>query len=93
MAVNGFGWHKRPSPPSSDELVDATRDYYLHTIDRFGPGRCMFESNFPVDRISCSYVILWNTFKKIAAGFTEDEKGHLFHRTAAEIYRLKIAPA
>jgi predicted TIM-barrel fold metal-dependent hydrolase len=51
----------------------------------------MFESNFPVDRVSCSYVVLWNAFKKIAAGFTTDEKAQLFHRTAAEVYRLKIA--
>jgi predicted TIM-barrel fold metal-dependent hydrolase len=91
MPVNGFGWHRRPSPPTSDELVAATRDYYLHTIDKFGPRRCMFESNFPVDRVSCSYVVLWNAFKKIAAGFTTDEQAQLFHRTAAEVYRLKIA--
>lgn len=93
MPVNGFGWHKRPSPPSSDELVAATRDYYLHTIDRFGPGRCMFESNFPVDRISCSYVVLWNAFKKIAARFTRDEKALLLYRTAAQVYRLTLPSA
>jgi L-fuconolactonase len=50
----------------------------------------MFESNFPVDRISCSYGVLWNSFKKIAAGFTADEKAQLFHRTAAETYRLAL---
>jgi len=91
MPVNGFGWHRRPSPPSSDELVAATRDYYLHAIERFGPKRCMFESNFPVDKISCSYAVLWNAFKKIAAGFNAEEKAWLFHRTAAEVYRVKIA--
>lgn len=91
MAVNGFGWHRRPVPPTSDELVAATRDYYLHAIDRFGPARCMFESNFPVDRISCSYLVLWNSFKKIAADFSESEKASLFHRTAAETYRLNLA--
>jgi L-fuconolactonase len=90
MPVNGFGWHRRPSPPTSDELVAATRDYYLHTIEQFGPRRCMFESNFPVDRVSCSYAVLWNSFKKIASGFTRDEKAQLFHRTAAEVYRLKL---
>ena len=92
MPVNGFGWHRRPAPPNSDELVAATRDYYLHTIDQFGPRRCMFESNFPVDRISCSYVVLWNAFKKIAAGFTRDEKTQLFQRTASEVYRLTLTP-
>jgi len=91
MPVNGFGWHRRPTSPTSDELVSATRDYYLHAIDKFGPRRCMFESNFPVDRVSCSYGVLWNSFKKIAAGFNKDEKAQLFHRTAAEVYRLKVA--
>ncbi len=90
MPINGFGWHRRPSPPSSDELVAATRDYYLHTIDQFGPKRCMFESNFPVDKISSSYVVLWNAFKKIAAGFTDEEKARLFRETAAEVYRVKL---
>jgi predicted TIM-barrel fold metal-dependent hydrolase len=93
MPVNGFGWHRRPAPPTSDELVSTTRDYYLHTIDLFGPRRCMFESNFPVDRVSCSYAVLWNAFKKIAAGFTADEKAQLFRRTAAEVYRLKLPAA
>jgi L-fuconolactonase len=91
MPVNGFGWHRRAAPPTSDELASATRDYYLHTIDQFGPRRCMFESNFPVDRVSCSYVVLWNAFKKIAARFNKDEKAQLFHRTAADVYRQKLA--
>ena len=90
MPVNGFGWHKRPKPATSDELVEATRDYYLHSIDKFGPHRCMFESNFPVDKASCSYAVLWNAFKKMAAGFTADEKAALFHGTAAKAYRLPI---
>ena len=88
MAVNGFGWHKRELPPTSDELVAATRDWYLHSIDVFGPGRCMFESNFPVDKLSCSYGVLWNAFKKIAGGFSEAEKASLFHYTAKRVYRL-----
>jgi predicted TIM-barrel fold metal-dependent hydrolase len=51
----------------------------------------MFESNFPVDRVSCSYLVLWNAFKRIASGFNAEEKAWLFHRTAAEVYRLPIA--
>ena len=88
MAVNGFGWHTRPVPPTSDEIAAATRDWYLHAIDSFGPERCMFESNFPVDKLSCSYTVLWNAFKKIAAGFSAAEKKALFHDTAARVYRL-----
>lgn len=88
MAVNGFGWHKRAKPPTSDELVAATRDWYLHSIDVFGPERCMFESNFPVDKLSCSYGVLWNAFKKIAQGMSATEKAWLFHDTAKRVYRL-----
>lgn len=91
MAVNGYGWHKRALPPTSDELVAATRDWYLHSIDVFGPARCMFESNFPVDKLSCSYGVVWNAFKKIASGFSADEKRHLFHDTAARVYRIAAA--
>ena len=88
MPINGFGWHQRERPPSSQELAEATRPYALHTIERFGVDRCMFESNFPVDKASCSYAVLWNAFKRIAAGFSEDEKSALFHDTAARVYRL-----
>jgi predicted TIM-barrel fold metal-dependent hydrolase len=88
MPVNGFGWEERDAPPGSEELAEATRDYYLHAIDAFGPSRCMFESNFPVDKISCSYAVLWNSFKRIAASFSNDEKAALFHDTAARAYRL-----
>jgi predicted TIM-barrel fold metal-dependent hydrolase len=88
MPINGFGWHKREPRPNSQQLADATRRYYLHAIDRFGPERCMFESNFPVDKVSCSYLVLWNSFKRLAAGFSAAEKAALFHDTAVRVYRL-----
>lgn len=88
MAINGFGWHKQDCPPTSDQLVAATGDYYRHAIDCFGPDRCMFESNFPVDKVSCSYAVLWNAFKKISADYAPAERAALFHDTAARIYRL-----
>lgn len=88
MPDNGFGWHERAIPPSSDEFVEAQRAYYLHTIDCFGPSRCMMESNFPVDRMSLSYNVLYNGMKKIVADFSEDEKDDLFYGTAARIYSL-----
>jgi predicted TIM-barrel fold metal-dependent hydrolase len=71
-----------------DEIVEATGRYHRKAIEVFGPERCMFESNFPVDKQSCSYPVLWNAFKKIAADFNADDKGWLFHDTAAEAYRL-----
>ena len=71
-----------------DELLDANAKWYRHTIEQFGPGRCMFESNFPVDRLSCSYSVLWNQFKKLTKGFSADERTAMFHDTAMRTYRL-----
>jgi len=89
MPVNGFGLHKQPQPPSSEMLVELTRDYYLTAIDYFGVNRCMFESNFPVDRQSCSYRTLWNAFKKLVQDFSEQEKDQLFYQTAMTTYRIE----
>ena len=91
MPVNNFGFHRRERPATSAELVEATRDWYLHAIDCFGPSRCMFESNFPVDKASCSYAVLWNSFKRVAAGFSAADKAALFHDTAARFYGLARA--
>jgi len=88
MPVNGFGFHKASVPPTSDALVAATRDWYIVALEEFGAERCMFESNFPVDKASCSYNVLWNSFKRIAAGASAAEKAFVFHDTAARVYRL-----
>lgn len=88
MEINGFDWHHRPLPPSSDELVAATRRYFEHTIERFGVERCMFESNFPVDKISCDYTVLWNSYKKLTRAYSATERAALFHDTATRVYRL-----
>ena len=88
MPDNGFGWDKRDCPPDSDEFVRRQKKYYLHTIECFGPERCMFESNFPVDRLSVSYPVVWNAFKKMVADFSESEKHAMFYETARRVYRL-----
>lgn len=88
MHVNGYGWENNPKPPTSVELAAATRRYFDYAIEKFGPKRSMFESNFPVDKLSCSYTVLWNSFKVLAKGFSADEKAALFHDTAARVYRL-----
>ncbi|MBT4162463.1 MAG: amidohydrolase family protein [Gammaproteobacteria bacterium] len=88
MKVNGFGWHQRSKPATSDELVDKTARYYDYCIDTFGADRCMFESNFPVDRESVSYPVLWNAFKKMAQNRSAEEKDQLFRKTAEQVYRL-----
>jgi predicted TIM-barrel fold metal-dependent hydrolase len=90
MEMNGFAWHERPRPPGSQELAEATRHYYEFTIEKFGVDRCMFESNFPVDKASCSYTVLWNSFKRLTSGCSATEKVKLFHDTAARVYRLPI---
>ena len=91
MNVNGFGWHREPLPPGSGEMARAWAPWMETAIEAFGPSRCMFESNFPVDKGMCGYAAVWNAFKRIAAGCTADEKARLFHRTAAGFYGLAIA--
>jgi predicted TIM-barrel fold metal-dependent hydrolase len=88
MPDNGFGWHAADRPPTSDEFIEAQGRYYVHTIEQFGPERCMFESNFPVDRLSLSYRTVWNAFKKLVADFSADERDAMLRGTAARIYRL-----
>ncbi len=89
MPIGGFDFHKRGRPPSSQEVADNWRPYLETCIDIFGAGRCMFESNFPVDKISCSYAVLWNAYKRIAAGASAGERASLFMNTAARVYGLR----
>ncbi len=88
MPDNGMGWMGRDKPPTSDEFVAAQAAYYLHVIECFGPDRCMFESNFPVDKLSLSYQVFANGVKKIVQDFSEDEKNAIFSGTAKRVYRL-----
>jgi predicted TIM-barrel fold metal-dependent hydrolase len=88
MPICGFDFHKRKTPPSSAQLAEAWRPYIETCIELFGVGRSMFESNFPVDRASCSYATLWNAFKHIAAGASAEEKALLFRNVARATYRL-----
>ena len=94
MQIDGwepeFHMHKRDTPMSSEAFCELLFPYYQAAIDSFGPDRCMFESNFPVDRECISYRTLWNTFKRIAqkAGMSEAEKKSLFSGTATRAYRL-----
>jgi L-fuconolactonase len=92
MTCNGFDWHERKAPPTSEELADANRPYYEHCLEAFGMDRCLFESNFPIEKISCSYTTVWNLNKRIAHGFSADEKAKLFHDNAARVYRIDQSP-
>lgn len=89
MTRVGFDWHTRPDPPTSDDLVASLAPYYQHAINCFGPDRCMFESNFPVDKISCSYHVLWNAFKKITLPMSAGDKRKLFRQTAESLYDIQ----
>ena len=88
MAIGGFEFHKQALPPSSEQLCAAWAPYMHASIEAFGAERCMFESNFPVDKATCSYGVLWNAYKRIAAGASASEKAWLFSDSAAKFYRL-----
>lgn len=85
---SGYDWHERAVRPSSQELAQVLKPYFEHCIERFGVERCMFESNFPVEKSSNGYVNLWNAFKKITRHYSISERAALFHDTAARLYRI-----
>ena len=90
MRLLGYDFHERPMPPSSEQAAAAWRPYIETCIEAFGPDRAMFESNFPPDKGQCSYQVIFNAFKRIAAQYSEAEKTALFSNTATDFYRLKL---
>ncbi|HEY4250234.1 MAG TPA: amidohydrolase family protein [Roseomonas sp.] len=88
MRLPGFGLEARPEAPTSETLADAWRPWMEAIIAIFGTDRCMFESNFPVDKGGFGYAVGWNAFKRLAAGASAEEKADLFWRSAARFYRL-----
>jgi predicted TIM-barrel fold metal-dependent hydrolase len=91
MRLSGFDFFDRELPPTSEELAEAWRPAVEACIEAFGAQRAMFESNFPVDKACCSYRVLWNAFKRLAASCSEGEKADLFAGTAIRAYRLPEA--
>lgn len=88
MPLGGRDWHERKTPPSSEEIAAIMGPWYLYCIENFGVDRCMFESNFPVDKVSASYGVLWNAFKRMTADFSPADRSALFRDTALTTYRL-----
>jgi L-fuconolactonase len=88
MPLDGYAWHERNAPASSEEIAKTMAPYYDHCIEAFGADHCMFESNFPVDKASTSYTNLWNVFKRVAKGYSASEKASLFRDSARTVYRL-----
>jgi predicted TIM-barrel fold metal-dependent hydrolase len=89
--VSGFDWHLRSAPPSSAELAEAISPYFVRAVALFGPERCMFESNWPVDGLSSSYHVLWNAFKRLGAGLSIEARHAMFHGNANRIYQLGLS--
>ena len=99
VKLGGFGMrlfncdcYGQALPPSSEELATAWRPYIEWCVQVFGAGRCMFESNFPVDKGACSYGALWNAYKRVTAGWSAEERTALFSGTATRFYRLAPTP-
>jgi predicted TIM-barrel fold metal-dependent hydrolase len=88
MRLGGFDFHQLAEPPSSETLAAAWRPYVETCIEAFGPERAMFESNFPVDKVSYSYNVMYNAFKRLSKGYAAAERSAMFHDTAARIYRI-----
>jgi L-fuconolactonase len=92
MPRMGFDWHTRPVPIGSEELAAAMAPWMQYCIEQFGPERCMFESNFPPDKVSFSYHVLYNAFKRLSRAYSPAERAAMFHDTAAKVYRIDVEP-
>ena len=86
----GFGWHAREKPVGSEELAEAMAPWFSYCIEQFRPDRCMFESNFPPDKVSYSYNVLYNAFKRLSKGYSASERAAMFHDTAVRVYRIDV---
>ena len=90
MPRMGFGWHTRDVPVGSEELASDMAPWMNHCIEQFGPGRCMFESNFPPDKVSYSYNVMYNAFKLLSKGYSDSERADMFHGTAVRVYGIDV---
>ena len=88
MTRTGFDWHTRNKPVGSEELAASMAPILTYCIEQFTPERSMFESNFPVDKVSFSYNVMYNAFKRFSKGYSASERAAMFHDTAARIYRI-----
>jgi len=90
MPRTGFDWHTRDEPIGSEELADSMAPFMTYCIEQFGPNRCMFESNFPVDKVSYSYNVMYNAFKRLSKSYSAAERAAMFHDAAARVYRIDV---
>ena len=90
--ISGYDWHQRAIPPASAEVAQTIEPWLTYCIEQFGPSRCMFESNFPVDKASYAYTTVWNAFKRLTRDYSETEQAAMFQGTALKAYRLQDSP-
>jgi predicted TIM-barrel fold metal-dependent hydrolase len=90
MPRTGFDWHLRATPIGSEELASSMAPLLSYCIEQFGPSRCMFESNFPVDKVSFSYNVMYNAFKRFSKSYSASERAAMFHDTAVKVYRVSV---
>ena len=86
----GFDWHTRETPIGSEELAESLSPLMGYCIEQFGPQRCMFESNFPVDKVSYSYNVAYNAFKRLSKGYSATERAAMLHDNASRIYKIDV---
>ena len=86
----GFDWYAWEKPIGSEELAEALSPLMNYCIEQFGSERCMFESNFPPDKVSSSYNVLFNAFKQLSKEYSTSERAALFHDTASRVYRIHL---
>lgn len=90
MPRTGFDWHDRIVPIGSEELGESMAPFMNYCIEKFGTERAMFESNFPVDKVSYSYNVLYNAFKRLSKGYSDSERAAMFHDNATRIYKVTV---
>ena len=89
MPRTGFDWYAREKPIGSEELANDMAPLMEYCIEQFSPERSMFESNFPVDKVSYSYNVMYNAFKRLSSGYSSSERAAMFHDTATKTYRIE----
>ena len=90
LLASWMEWEKGETPPTSGHLADTWKPWIETCIEAFGADRCMFESNFPVDKVSYSYNVVYNAFKRLSTGYSAAERAAMFHDTAARVYRIDL---
>ena len=91
MPMGFFNFYEQPTPPGSEALAVAFKPWIETCIELFGADRCMFESNFPVDKVTSGFGVLWNAFKRLSAKASAAEKTALFSGTASRVYKLALS--